>query len=175
MGFNSGFKVLKSYMPKQLSASQGGICYLSPERFLQYCESVKRNDSHIFETEQNTVSHSTRNGRQGVEQGKQCTFTPLHAELNPICHLLALLGAHPILHVSRIRVKVTLTGVRITTAAMDINKYYICSVCVCSLNYPACKEHALYKHFPTLSHKRQDFRKTVTEHKMCVLIFYTTF
>jgi hypothetical protein len=29
----------------------------------------------------------------------------LDAELNPICHLLALLGAHPILHVSRIRVK----------------------------------------------------------------------
>jgi hypothetical protein len=28
----------------------------------------------------------------------------LNAELNPICHLLALLGAHPILHVSRIRV-----------------------------------------------------------------------
>jgi len=31
-------------------------------------------------------------------------FNPLNAELNPICHLLALLGAHPILHVSRIRV-----------------------------------------------------------------------
>jgi hypothetical protein len=30
----------------------------------------------------------------------------LNAELNPICHLLALLGAHHILHVSRIRVKV---------------------------------------------------------------------
>jgi hypothetical protein len=29
----------------------------------------------------------------------------LNAELNPICHLLALLGAHHILHVSRIRVK----------------------------------------------------------------------
>jgi hypothetical protein len=29
----------------------------------------------------------------------------LNAELNPVCHLLALLGAHPILHVSRIRVK----------------------------------------------------------------------
>jgi hypothetical protein len=27
-----------------------------------------------------------------------------NAELNPICHLLALLGAHHILHVSRIRV-----------------------------------------------------------------------
>jgi transposase len=33
-------------------------------------------------------------------------FKPLNAELNPICHLLALLGNHHILHVSRIRVKV---------------------------------------------------------------------
>jgi len=32
-------------------------------------------------------------------------LNPLNAKLNPICHLLALLGAHPILHVSRIRVK----------------------------------------------------------------------
>jgi hypothetical protein len=33
-------------------------------------------------------------------------FNPLNAELNPICHMLALLGAHHILHVSRIRVNV---------------------------------------------------------------------
>ena len=32
-------------------------------------------------------------------------INPLNAELNPIGHLLALLGAHPILHVSGIRVK----------------------------------------------------------------------
>jgi len=32
-------------------------------------------------------------------------LNPLNVELNPICHLLALLGAHHILHVSRIRVK----------------------------------------------------------------------
>jgi hypothetical protein len=32
-------------------------------------------------------------------------FNPLNAELNPICDLLALLGAHHFLHVSRIRVK----------------------------------------------------------------------
>jgi len=32
-------------------------------------------------------------------------LNPLNTELNPICHLLALLGAHHILHVSRIRVK----------------------------------------------------------------------
>jgi hypothetical protein len=30
-------------------------------------------------------------------------FNPLNTELNPICHLLALLGAHHILHISRIR------------------------------------------------------------------------
>jgi hypothetical protein len=33
------------------------------------------------------------------------TINPLKAELNPICHLLVLLGAHHILHVSRIWVK----------------------------------------------------------------------
>ena len=32
-------------------------------------------------------------------------INPLNAELNPICHLLELLGAHHFLHVSRIRVK----------------------------------------------------------------------
>jgi len=36
----------------------------------------------------------------------KCTINPSNAELNPICHLLALLGAHHILHVSRIRVNV---------------------------------------------------------------------
>jgi len=32
-------------------------------------------------------------------------FNPLKAELNPICHLLALLRAHHIFHVSGLRVK----------------------------------------------------------------------
>jgi len=32
-------------------------------------------------------------------------FKIWNAELNLICHLIALLGAHPILHISRIRVK----------------------------------------------------------------------
>ena len=32
-------------------------------------------------------------------------INPLDAELNLICHLLALLGTHHILHVSKIRVK----------------------------------------------------------------------
>jgi hypothetical protein len=36
----------------------------------------------------------------------ETNFNPLNAELNAICHLLELLGAHHILHVSRIRVNV---------------------------------------------------------------------
>ena len=32
-------------------------------------------------------------------------FNPLNAELNPICHLMALLGAHLIFHISGLRVK----------------------------------------------------------------------
>jgi hypothetical protein len=31
-------------------------------------------------------------------------FNTLNAEINPICHTLALLGAHPILHISSIRI-----------------------------------------------------------------------
>ena len=37
----------------------------------------------------------------------------LNAELNPICHLLALLGAHHILHVSSIRVNERMCKLRI--------------------------------------------------------------
>jgi hypothetical protein len=44
-----------------------------------------------------------------VETCRSCfnvNFNPLNAKLYPTCHLLALLGAHHILHVSRIRVNV---------------------------------------------------------------------
>jgi hypothetical protein len=40
----------------------------------------------------------------GPISSDQSLINPLNAKLNPICHLLALLGAHHILHVSRIRV-----------------------------------------------------------------------
>jgi len=35
------------------------------------------------------------------EDSIKLNINPLNAELNPICHLLALFGAHHILHVSR--------------------------------------------------------------------------
>jgi len=37
---------------------------------------------------------------------EQQEINPLNAELNPICGLLALLGAHHIFHVSGLRVNV---------------------------------------------------------------------
>ena len=42
-----------------------------------------------------------------------------NAELNPICHLLALLGAHHILHVSRIKVKGQLDGRDVVVSAAN--------------------------------------------------------
>ena len=36
---------------------------------------------------------------------------PLNAKLNPICHLLVLLGAHYIFHVIRLKVKAVATSV----------------------------------------------------------------
>ena len=44
-------------------------------------------------------------GKTYVEIPANFAFNPLNGKLNPICHLVALLGAHHILHVSRIRVK----------------------------------------------------------------------
>jgi hypothetical protein len=39
-----------------------------------------------------------------ISLNDKVNINPLNAELNPIRHLLALLGAHHMLHVSRIRV-----------------------------------------------------------------------
>ena len=47
-------------------------------------------------------SGAARNGRSW----RPSHINPLNAELNPICHFLALLGVHHFLHVSRIRVKI---------------------------------------------------------------------
>ena len=43
-------------------------------------------------------------GTRDYYRGALRDINPLNAELNPICHLRALLGAHHIFHVSRLRV-----------------------------------------------------------------------
>ena len=56
--------------------------------------------------------------------------------------------------------------------------YYECVFVALSIQH-AFRMHRVtcpaLQYFSTLSHKWYDFRKKVTEHKMCVLIFSTTF
>ena len=56
-------------------------------------------------------------------------INPLNGELNPICHLLALIGAHHILHVSRIRVN----DERMSWVAICL-RYEVKNFAYCSFN-----------------------------------------
>ena len=75
---------------------------------------------------------------------------------------------------------VTLRRFCVTMFAVQ-KQYYIFWVCVCSLKYPACKTHCIFKwpvcmyHFPpTLSHKGPIFRKKkFIEHKMWFDFLYS--
>jgi hypothetical protein len=58
-------------------------------------------------------------------------INPLNAELNPICHLLALLGAYLILNVSRIRVKTGLSERRCERTRWIKVAYYRTFACLC--------------------------------------------
>ena len=52
-------------------------------------------------------------------------LNPLNVEFHPICHLLALLGAHRILHISRIRVKCVTYFIKILDVNNDLQKIRI--------------------------------------------------
>jgi len=62
----------------------------------------------IYGTDRRAVDHSTLL-KEIQTSAKLCKLNPLNAELKPICHLLALQGAHHILHLSRIRVNTVFT------------------------------------------------------------------
>jgi len=76
-------------------------------------------------------------------------INPLNAELNPICQLLALLGAHPFLHVSRTRVDVLYKNTTIQffcipeTSVSLILSFHGCvwndAQWICKLNLCICK------------------------------------
>ena len=53
-------------------------------------------------------------------------INPLNAELNPICHLLALLEAHHIFHVSGLRVKTRYTTCDILKHLRSLFLHFIC-------------------------------------------------
>jgi len=85
-------KFLVSYKNSSIHCS----CFLFSPTFLT--------SFHCFLASQNKMPKSERHH---VKQfcNWQNVINPLNPELNPICYLLALLGAHHFLHVSRIRVK----------------------------------------------------------------------
>jgi len=72
-----------------------------------------------------------------IQQCQGKWINPLNAELNPICHLLALLGAHHILHISRIRVKLK---------KLLLLKRYNCKMSLCTVSWQQQKL-SLNKHF----------------------------
>jgi len=84
-----------------LNVNYKGFWHVLLLLWLNYCKTL----SIVWCFERNTVFRKPNrfqfSGEEILEHIK-----PLNAELNPICHLLALLGSHHILHVSRVRVKV---------------------------------------------------------------------
>jgi len=58
----------------------------------------------MFHNHTGLADHEERGSTYLQNVSNYFSFNLLNAELNPICHLLALLGAHHIFHVSRIRV-----------------------------------------------------------------------
>jgi len=81
--------------------------------------------------------------------GFNSAFKGLNAELNPVCHLPALLGAQPILHVSRMRVKqlsllkLMYRGALIRSGLGD-EKKIPCHYQESNANRPSCKEKLKY-------------------------------
>jgi len=62
--------------------------------------------------------------RNGHRRDKtKYNLNPLNAKLNPIYDLLAVLGTHPILHVSRIRVKHKLTETKPKRQVLEYREY----------------------------------------------------
>jgi len=82
-----------------------GLCYNCVKRiahpvknFFPQCTSVA--------TQYCMTKENCRGSVQTLARNENCyVFNPLNTQLNPVCHLLALLEAHHILHVTRIRVK----------------------------------------------------------------------
>jgi hypothetical protein len=76
-----------------------------------------RHETETFQEQKGGMLESAveMRGTRTLDTHKYAYIKPLNAKLNPICHLLTLLGAHHILHFSRIRVKLR----RITNLVLE--------------------------------------------------------
>ena len=70
-----------------------------------YPEESIRHSEHSESLKSRKIHFVTHRGTSPIANSRVRRINPLNPELNPICYLLALLGAHHFLHVSRIRVK----------------------------------------------------------------------
>jgi len=82
--------------------------------FLRRSCLLKNDIQQKIEGRMEVTERRRRRGKQLLDD-----LNPLNAKLNPICHLLALLGAHPIFHVSRIRVKEKRVYCKLKKEALD--------------------------------------------------------
>ena len=108
--------------------------------------------TNLFETEYRPLANSCEQlkGNVVTVTYKKCfdfMISPLNAELNPIRHLLTLVGAHHILHVSRVRVSKTVSTrtllVKVVTSffgMIPVNKPF----------KPKYSTHFLFLHIPLI-------------------------
>jgi hypothetical protein len=71
-----------------------------------------------------------------------CTLhvsNPLNAELNLICHLLALLGAHHILHFSRVKFNLHETMEKTAYTADGTDDQVLMTTNICSAKMEVCQ------------------------------------
>ena len=82
----------------------------------------------------------TRNKRS-----EQNDINSLHAKLNPICHLLALLEVHHIFHVSRLRVKHSpyKSALNVIVNANFVQKYLLSLIFYWSYFYVLKQDHTI--------------------------------
>ena len=75
---------------------------------------------------------SVMSSKQANNNPGMCPVNSLNSELNPICYLLALLGAHHFLHISRIRVKLLTLAARLLRSWVRIPPgtwIFVCCEC----------------------------------------------
>jgi len=76
--------------------------YMPQYRFAMQLDATRKNSGYESIAAFTLVFNCRYDLLQQGELRPDTEFNPLNPELNPICYLLALLGAHHFLHVSRI-------------------------------------------------------------------------